>query len=607
MILQALTVTNYKSFLQTQTAKIEPGFNLFIGTNNSGKTSMLETLDFNLGTNVPHRSIQNLTQYGDQAMGHSELSVTIRTNLLEMREPTTNRIILPLPKDYISQLPHNVSPAAFISAMLIERPEVDITFTNGGGSTSIAFVGPLNGTISISNTNNEGGNAFSGIITDKPAAFSNPNITGIGRGYSASFAEMADRYKKFFYRFSALRRPAGVSGPTAHPVVLDRDAGNLPYCLNTFQSTDSHGYSILCDWIRRVFPSVAWVQSSPIPTNQFEIFCLPESPSARRDDLAVPLNLMGTGIGNVIAILYIVLTSRFPQVIAIDEPNSFLHPRALRELLQILAVEGKQHQYILTAHSADVITALDPSLITIFNFDGAVTSIRQIPSHEIFSIRADLSDLGIRMTDLHGRDRVLWVEGQTEELVIPDLLRQYCQETASGTAVLRVEHTGTFEKRKGISPTEVVKLYQRLSHSSALVPPMVAILLDRENRDERECSKLTKESNGALRFLDRPMLEDYVLSPDAVSATLNALGEDCTIEQVKVELDQRLTARMTSKKTAAVILEEIFSTLSEARHEFKKTRDVPALIAWLLENNQSFLDPLGSFMQTLFKPVAEAA
>lgn len=219
-----------------------------------------------------------------------------------------------------------------------------------------------------------------------------------------------------------------------------------------------------------------WIQAPPRPSGHFELVCLPLLPECRREDLAVPLARMGTGIGNVIAMLYVVLTSRQPQVIAIDEPNSFLHPRALRELLQIFSTEGSQHQFILTAHSPDVLTAIKPNLITMFDFDGASTTVQQVDAKNISAIRSGLADLGIRMTDLHGRDRVLWVEGQTEEIVMPDLLRHFCPEIAAGTAVLRVEHTGTFEK-KGVDPTEVANLYRRLTKSSALVPPMMAIHL----------------------------------------------------------------------------------------------------------------------------------
>ena len=311
---------------------------------------------------------------------------------------------------------------------------------------------------------------------------------------------------------------------------------------------------------------------------------------------------MGSGIGNVIAMLYVVLTSRQPQVIAIDEPNSFLHPRALRELLQILESEASQHQLILTAHSADVITSIKPILITMFEFDGAVTTIKQTDANNISSIRSGLSDLGIRITDLHGRDRVLWVEGQSEEIVMPELLKAFCPEIAAGTAVLRVEYTGTFTK-KGVAPDEVSKLYTRLSGSSGLVPPMVAILLDRELRKVEECAAIEASTDKTLVFLERRMLENYLLSPQAIEATLNSLGANVTQELIQASLEKANLSKTSDllKIDGAKILKQVFSELSEARLEFTKTRDVPALVTWLIVNEQAFLHPLGGFFRKTFK------
>lgn len=43
-----------------------------------------------------------------------------------------------------------------------------------------------------------------------------------------------------------------------------------------------------------------------------------------------------TGIGQVLAILYVVIMAKYNQVIIIDEPQSFLHPGAVRKLIEIL-------------------------------------------------------------------------------------------------------------------------------------------------------------------------------------------------------------------------------------------------------------------------------
>jgi hypothetical protein len=239
-------------------------------------------------------------------------------------------------------------------------------------------------------------------------------------------------------------------------------------------------------------------------------------------------------------------------------------------------------------------TAIKPTLVTMFSALEGRTTVRQVGASDIADLRADLSDLGIRMTDLHGRDRVLWVEGQTEELVIPELLRYFCPTAAAGTAVLRVEHTGTFEKKKGISASEVAAIYKRLSQSSALVPPMVGILLDREGKTAEDCEKIEKESGGTLHFLDRTMLEDYVLDAEAIASILSDLAETCTSQEVT-----EILAKSESDDTAATKLENVFNSVSEARHIFRKTRDTPSIVTWLLSNKPDYLRPLGTLLSKI--------
>ncbi|NVM93055.1 hypothetical protein FHT32_006748 [Variovorax sp. SG517] len=381
-------------------------------------------------------------------------------------------------------------------------------------------------------------------------------------------------------------------------LVLDREAARLPYFINRLQTSDAHGHRKLCEWVQRIFPDVSWVQSTPIPNNVFALYCLPHGPEARRQDLATPIGRMGTGIGNVVAILYVLLTAREPQVIAIDEPNAFLHPRALRELLAILESEGKSHQFILTAHSADVLTAVDTSTISFLDLENSATVVKQATREKLHTIRGELARLGISVTDLHGKDRVLWVEGQTEELVFPEVLRYACPEIAAGTAVLRVERTGTFEKKNGMPPDEIVSIYERLSTSAGLVPPMICVLLDAEKRKREDKVRIELQSKNRLRFLDRRMLESYLIEPHAIHAALKELGCECELAQVEAALSGFDLSR-EAEIDGAKVLEQLFSAVSNATQEFRKTRDVPTLVSWLIANNPLHLDPLRDFLRRI--------
>ena len=349
MFIKSVSIENYRSFLDRQTLQFEHGFNLLVGANNSGKTSVLEALDLNESLNEPHRSIRNITQYGAAAAGLSEFEVELGSDLKEFRRVfPSDPIWLParaeIPKEATDQL------LAFGNA-IIKAPAMRLRIEFGGGVNALTIDGPgeVHGRASIAPL---GENViavhmrFDSGIDPTQLVFSKDVEPSIFNNYW-------QHYRHSIYRFSAQRRPGFESG--SGTPLLDRDAVNLPFCINHLGATDAHGHRLLCTWINRVFPGVQWVQSPPQSNGLFLMQCLPLTPEYRRNDLATPLARMGSGIGNVIAMLYVVLTSRHPQVIIIDEPNAFLHPRALRELLQILESEGRQHQYILSAHSAEVL------------------------------------------------------------------------------------------------------------------------------------------------------------------------------------------------------------------------------------------------------------
>jgi hypothetical protein len=211
--------------------------------------------------------------------------------------------------------------------------------------------------------------------------------------------------------------------------------------------------------------------------------------------------------------------------------------------------------------------------------------------------------LGIRMTDLHAKDHVFWVEGQTEELVMPEILRWACPEVAAATSVLRVERTGTFSK-KGMDPEEIVKIYERLATSSALVPPMVCILLDGEKRSIESRRTIEASSQGKLRFLDRRMLENYLLHPQAVVAALLELGQTIPEDSVRDALCNALGLQDLPddliEVDGAAALDKVFSELSGTSLEFRKTRDVPVLVTWILQNDPEHLATLRDCLRKSF-------
>jgi hypothetical protein len=182
-------------------------------------------------------------------------------------------------------------------------------------------------------------------------------------------------------------------------------------------------------------------------------------PINERPDLAVPLSQCGTGIGQVLAILYVVINSDGPHTIIIDEPQSFLHPGAVRKLMEILK-EFRQHQFVISTHSPTVISATDPDTIALVRLEKGESRVELVDSIEARGLQVSLAEVGTRLSDVFGADSVLWVEGETEEICFPKILESCGKAQLMGTAILGVIHTGDFERR---DPEIVLRIYERLS------------------------------------------------------------------------------------------------------------------------------------------------
>ena len=129
-----------------------------------------------------------------------------------------------------------------------------------------------------------------------------------------------------------------------------------------------------------------------------------------------------------------------------------------------------------------------------------------------------LNDVGARLSDVFGFDEVMWVEGPSDQSCVVAIL-EVAFDPLPGLTVLPVRDTGNFDKRRA---ADIVAIYRQASMGSALVPPTIGFLLDRDGRTETDIEHITSETKGAVSFLDRVMIENYLLDPQAISEALNS-------------------------------------------------------------------------------------
>lgn len=592
MYLKQLTISNYKSFFEPKEFNFEPGFNVLLGANSSGKSSVLEAISFHELANTPHRSILNVIEADTSLIDAPTSELRFLSSIDELCKLAT-----PVSDLYVgigTQIGHFYTQdlESLRQRLRNESVQLDVKVNP---TTVMNLRLNFDGWASMWRPNNSP-STFPALQVHR----TNCEPTQISN-FSTGPDDLNQLWQKVYpkiYRFSSERSVQHLSAHHANGELLPNGA-NLAYCINHLQSNNKDLFDELNRLLHRVFPTIHWVGAPPNGNNQFELKVHTNPSSMNRGDLAVPINRVGTGVGNALAMLYVALTAQTQRFILLEEPNSYLHPRALRELLAILAEIGGKHQFFITTHSSDVLRTIKASTVTLLQYDGRQTTVEQTTGEKLHHLQAGLVDLGIRLTDLHGCDKVLWVEGETEEAIFPLLLQHFYPELAQGIAVLPLHATGDFEAKK-YEPKKVAEIYRTLSEASFLAPPMVAIALDRERRKNSEIEQVQRDCAGVVHFLPRTMLEDYLLNAEAIAAVLSQeLNSQISSDQVEKELAEAQASDACLLNPlnpggkdlhAANVLKFVFDRLGTL--EYRKTAHGPKIVEWILAKKPTELLPL---------------
>ena len=310
--------------------------------------------------------------------------------------------------------------------------------------------------------------------------------------------------------------------------------------------------------------------------------------------------------------LYVAMTVK-NGVIVIDEPNSFLHPGAAKNLIQILR-QYDQHQYILATHSADLIATAKPEIVHLVKWENGESKVERIDSRKVDHLRDILLEIGVSFSDLFGYDRAIWVEGPTEEICFPLILEKLLNRVELGLIFVAVRNTGDFEKKRDRKKL-IWEIYEKLSSGALLLPNAVSFSFDREDRTEQDIDDLRRQSKGRAHFISRLTYENYLLIPEAITALVNSLpreGQSIVTEGQVTEwlaenggkFGPNWTGDVTNsgwlaKVHAPNLLKKLLNELASAGDNFEKTHHSKFLTQWIIDNRPEKLADIAQHIGTL--------
>ena len=339
MRLKSVQIESYKSLLKPASIELGPGFNVIVGQNNAGKTALVEAMSLTFG-NHPTRTLETMPDRTPGVLTTSSVVATFDLSGAELKSWLGDQ------GDFFSLL---VSERSTMSTYILalnehlQQPSVIVRARYvAGGFEPATLVGM--GTSHHGELHKFRIDRASGVVQIEPDQRASQDVLG----------SLTQHIRSCIYAFRAERVVPERRSVTPSPR-LEPDASNLAAVLLKLQRNPTM-FARYNRMVSLVLPQIKQVSADAIGSDIAEVLVWGLDPTNEREDLALPLSTCGTGVGQVLAILYIAVTESSPRTIIIDEPQSFLHPGAVRKLLDVLR-GFPQHQYVITTHSPAVISA----------------------------------------------------------------------------------------------------------------------------------------------------------------------------------------------------------------------------------------------------------
>lgn len=440
MKLKAIEVENYRSILKTTRIPIDPGLTVIVGPNNEGKSNLLRSMEVAM-------SCLRYTQLG--ATASTEGPNRFRT-----------------PRSYSWELDFPLSKQRVKKADQKSRFVLEFELSQKDSSDLIREVDVnISGNLPVEIILGE--NSFHLNIRKKRAA----SLTRIKSIKLAKFIE-----SRFLFQYIEAIRPSSQSLQVVGALVeqelrvlqsneeylkaiqviedletpvlerLSLQVGeNLKQLLPSVKST-------VIERVRRTLPSRA-------TTNRMPIQLIVD------DGNATELEAKGDGVKSLVAISLLRAlrgdNGGCDVVLAIEEPESHLHPKAIRELNRVFSEMSLEHQLIITTHSPQLVVRGKLQANVIVRSSSAKQATRISEIRECLGV--------VAQDNLMSAEYIVLVEGKSDEALLNALLCSMSSEFSDMAKQGRI----VFENMAGSS-----NVRYKLSHFDTLFAKAIVVFDD---------------------------------------------------------------------------------------------------------------------------------
>ncbi|MEW6563812.1 MAG: AAA family ATPase [Pseudomonadota bacterium] len=535
MKLRSIEIKNFRSLEQVKLAPLK-NFNVLIGKNNSGKSSVFSALTF------LHDVLQGKADPTDvltKLTGNKSLEIelcflptsTEREDLINrlINSPSRNQSLSWL---YDSQFYREFT---FTFRSAIGRAGT-LQLTNLVATAQDGLPFKLIGFDSIPTSSNDGKSCFN--IDHFAAA----NMQSLPKHWNA--ATLYDQFRNTAHIFNI---PPNLLQPDSTPSIhfpglqavvnllfdflnhasffqpfrhseaaasviatpkLNRDGSNLAQRLHSINSNNRSEIDAIAKAISTALPDIGQLQT-PLLDNSSSTSIQFISPNGYH----VALKNMGGGIEQLLMVFAVLYTTPNDHAIFLEEPETHLHPGAQRFLIEQLQRDGRQ--VFLTTHSPIFINASHADSIHQVSIRDGRTRIEYVSDYNLAAV---LSDIGAKNSDVLLSNAVVFVEGEGDKAVLEIFARKLNLQLSESNIIFLPMGGGNASHLKIRS--DVLTGLSSETH----IPHLIVI--DRDERPEKEVTKLRKNLGDKLHVLSCRELENYLLEPSALLARMREKAKD---------------------------------------------------------------------------------
>jgi energy-coupling factor transporter ATP-binding protein EcfA2 len=505
MYLNQLSLTDYRAFRAAILELPRDGITLIAGQNNSGKSSLLSALHIASGGSISESSCHAL---GSMPIVRAKFNLDSfeRKNLFAaLQWPTSGLETGALRWIEWEFKQWRVSEPAYVSrifASSVDGEECVIAKVDTSGAFNWSVSGhlleeslqlPWKGvapTHAISNASMSGAPGRSaeriGIANDK-----------------FDISALMDVWRSSFFYFPSIRPGGKPSNSLRSDRLLNSDGSNLAAVLLDLRVNRPQLWSKCRDMLAKMIPDVGRLSLRTYDDKISIIFDDPHLPSYHHN-----LKDLGAGVEQILLTLVACVAHGARAMIAIEEPETGLHPGAQRALLAFLNQQAAGMQFVITTHSPVMLDTkyLGTSIHSVKRNRG-ISTLAPVPAEA-----ADvLVDLGVRLSDVLSAERILLVEGPSDR----EVLSRWFSDLILDPRIIVVTGQG------GDNARFARLLESWMSESDRVQRRRVLYLRDRDELTWAEVVGLEKAS--AVYVLKKRELENYLFDPVAITNLLLAL------------------------------------------------------------------------------------